>query len=283
MARPKKQGLDYFPFDVDTFEDEKIEAISGEFGIKGEIITIRLLCAIYRQGYFTMWSDQLKYKIARRTNLSPELVNDVILRLVRWNFFNKDLFDSMKVLTSKGIQTRWKEATRKRVRKGENLEFFLLNDVSGAETTPKTEFRTEETPQSKVKESKVIIRDKLMAYFGFNEQSNFDKLRDTSQFVNILTSTNQIDRFELEFQSYQEFKKISEQTIHSFSKFLGTVGEKYLDGAWNAENWTKKLEDERNRKSPNKKNRSSLQANSPDGSNSGKAEKTKKVYSATSF
>ena len=34
MARPNKEGLDYFPFDVDFFSDEKIGSISGEFGIK---------------------------------------------------------------------------------------------------------------------------------------------------------------------------------------------------------------------------------------------------------
>ena len=38
MARPVKDGLDYFPLDVDVFEDEKIEAIAGEFGLKGEDI-----------------------------------------------------------------------------------------------------------------------------------------------------------------------------------------------------------------------------------------------------
>lgn len=42
MARPNKMGLDYFPFDVDFFNDEKIVAISGEFGIKGEIVVIKL-------------------------------------------------------------------------------------------------------------------------------------------------------------------------------------------------------------------------------------------------
>ena len=52
MARPNKTGLDYFPFDIDFFDDEKIMAISGEFGIKGEITTVKLLCAIYRNGYF---------------------------------------------------------------------------------------------------------------------------------------------------------------------------------------------------------------------------------------
>lgn len=59
MARPNKMGLDYFPFDVDFFNDEKIVAISGEFGIKGEIVVIKLLCAIYRNGYFILWNDLL--------------------------------------------------------------------------------------------------------------------------------------------------------------------------------------------------------------------------------
>lgn len=54
MARPIKEGLDYFPLYVDIFEDEKIEAISGEFGIKGEIIVVKLLCAIYKKGYFIL-------------------------------------------------------------------------------------------------------------------------------------------------------------------------------------------------------------------------------------
>ena len=65
MARPNKMGLDYFPFDVDFFNDEKIVAISGEFGIKGEIVVIKLLCAIYRNGYFILWNDLLKFKLLR--------------------------------------------------------------------------------------------------------------------------------------------------------------------------------------------------------------------------
>ena len=55
MARPTKEGLDYFPLDVDVFEDEKIEAIAGEFGLKGEIAVIKLLCAIYKKGYFDFY------------------------------------------------------------------------------------------------------------------------------------------------------------------------------------------------------------------------------------
>ncbi len=63
MARPTKDGLDYFPLDVDIFEDEKIEAIAGEFGIKGELAVIKLLCAVYKKGYFCLIGLKIKLKM----------------------------------------------------------------------------------------------------------------------------------------------------------------------------------------------------------------------------
>ena len=63
MARPIKAGLDYFPFDVDFFSDEKIVVIAGEYGLKGELTAIKLLCAVYRNGYFAEWSKTLKYNL----------------------------------------------------------------------------------------------------------------------------------------------------------------------------------------------------------------------------
>lgn len=120
MARPEEKGLKYYPFDVDFFNDEKIEAISGEFGIKGEIVAVRLLCAIYRNGYFIEWSDLYKMKFLRNLpGISSDLLDTIILRLVKWGFFDKDLFNSAKVLTSRGIQRRYFEAIRRRKQSGE--------------------------------------------------------------------------------------------------------------------------------------------------------------------
>lgn len=156
MARPTKKGIDYFSFDVDFFEDEKIEPISGEFGLKGEMIVIRLLCAVYRNGYFAVWNEQLKMTLANRCKVSFELIQQVIDRLVKWGFFDEHLFISAKILTSKGIQRRFKEATRKRKYKYEELEFWLVfdeNGVSSANNSPQKEFLPPITTQSKVKES----------------------------------------------------------------------------------------------------------------------------------
>ena len=157
MARPLKQGIDYFSFDVDFFEDEKIEPISGEFGIKGEIIVIRLLCAVYRNGYFAMWNEQLKMTLANRCKVSSDLIEQVVSRLVKWGFVDESLFNSAKIITSKGIQKRFQEATRKRKYDYSSLDYWLLEakkHVSSADNPRIEEFIPPKTPQSKVKESK---------------------------------------------------------------------------------------------------------------------------------
>ena len=127
MARPKKTGLDYFPFDVDFFNDEKIIAIAGEFGLKGEIATIKLLCAVYRNGYFIEWNEMFRLKMVRLLpGVSVDLLEQIVKRLVRWEFFDKNLFYSANILTSKGIQKRYFEAVKRRCN-NDNLPFLLHN------------------------------------------------------------------------------------------------------------------------------------------------------------
>lgn len=171
MARPIKQGLDYFSFDVDFFSDEKISAIRGEFGIKGEIVVIKLLCAIYRNGYFALWSDVFKYGLLNQLpSISEGLLCNIVRRLVEWGFFEKTLFDSANILTSKGIQRRYFEVYRNRLRRrqqgGNDLQYWLLSEekednesydgVMTRQNPVKTQFCRVKTPQSKVNESKVI-------------------------------------------------------------------------------------------------------------------------------
>lgn len=155
MARPKKTGLDYFPFDVDFFNDEKIEAISGEFGIKGEIVAIKLLAAIYRNGYFIEWSEMLQMKMLKTLpSISKELLTEIVQRLVRWNFFDEELFNSDNVLTSRGIQRRYFEAM-KRNSLSDSLPFLIVSATETHINVTETHINAAKTPQSKEKESKV--------------------------------------------------------------------------------------------------------------------------------
>jgi hypothetical protein len=162
MARTNKIGIDYFPFDVDFFNDEKIEFTSARFGIKGEIIAIRLLCKIYRNGYFTEWNEDESTLLAKRAGdgMTPSLVSEIVNELIKRGFFNKSLLDRFKILTSKGIQTRYFEAT-KRYKQVDVIRDFLLVDVSKMENVSINKINVninpnddDTNPQKKRKESK---------------------------------------------------------------------------------------------------------------------------------
>jgi hypothetical protein len=129
MARTIKTGLNYFPFDVDFFNDDKIELVSSEFGMKGEIIAIRLLCHIYRNGYYYSWGKDESLLFAKRVGngLTGALVEEVVIGLVKRSFFEKGVFDRFKILTSRGIQRRYIEA-KDRSKTIEIIKEFSLID-----------------------------------------------------------------------------------------------------------------------------------------------------------
>ena len=67
MARPQRMGLDYFPLDVDFFEDDRIALIDYEHGAVGVMVYLRLLCVIYRtSGYYCRFDETMAALTARR-------------------------------------------------------------------------------------------------------------------------------------------------------------------------------------------------------------------------
>ena len=161
MAVRQKTGLDYFSLSVNFFVDEKIEHLSARFGHKGELITVKLLCKIYTNGYYTNWKDDDSTLFAKRAgDFTPTLVNDIVLELVRRGFFDKSLLDSFGILTSKGIQSRYLEAAARR-KKVDIREEFLLVDATEYDNVNILPRNVNISPpnadilqQSKVKESK---------------------------------------------------------------------------------------------------------------------------------
>jgi DnaD/phage-associated family protein len=126
----QKAGLDYYSFDVDFFQDEKIQFISARFGTKGEAITIRLLCKIYRNGYFAEWNNDIALLFAKGVGdgCRDSCVNDVVYELLKRGFFEKSIFDKFSILTSRGIQKRYFEAASRR-RRVEYIPELMLCDT----------------------------------------------------------------------------------------------------------------------------------------------------------
>ena len=113
--RPHKQGLDYYPLSVDFFQDDCIKAISSEFGIRSEIVIIKVILLIFQRGYYLNWNKDEKLKLlASLPGVSINYIEQIVQRLVKWDFFNSELFEQKKVLTSTVIQTLYFKHTRRR-------------------------------------------------------------------------------------------------------------------------------------------------------------------------
>lgn len=127
MARPIKEGLEYFPLDCDIDQDDKIALIEAAHGIKGFGIVIKLLMKIYNNSYFYEWTEKEQLLFSKRVNVDINEVNVVINDLIKWDFFDKQMFESLKILTSTGIQRRYLEAVGRR-QKAKILKKHLLLD-----------------------------------------------------------------------------------------------------------------------------------------------------------
>jgi Domain of unknown function (DUF4373) len=185
MARPIKGGLDYFPMDVDFFEDDKIQLIDSEFGEKGVLIAIRLLSKIYKEnGYYYQWGydECLLFSRNAGKGIVPSLVGEVLNGLIRRSFFDKGVFEKFKILTSNGIQKRFLEAKKR----SENLvliqDILLINTEMPVNVTltrlnaTLTADNVHIGTQSKVKESKgkesIHTQEQILLFKSFSEWLN---------------------------------------------------------------------------------------------------------------
>ena len=128
MARPVKEGLEYFPLDCDIDQDDKVALIEAQHGVKGFGVVIKLLMKIYKNGYFYEWTEKEQLLFSKRVNVDINEVNVIINDLIKWNFFNEELFRSKKILTSNGIQKRYLAAVGRRQKVKILKEYLLLDD-----------------------------------------------------------------------------------------------------------------------------------------------------------
>jgi len=168
LARPQKTGLEYFPLDVDIDQDDKIQLIEARFGITGFAIIIKLFMKIYKEGYYYKWTEKEQLLFSKRINVDINLVNDVINECIKWGLFDSTLYEKYKILTSKGIQRRYLEATSRRKQvelieeyclidpsKYSNVVFVSINSVNVNNNPQLDKVNDDIGTQSKVKESKV--------------------------------------------------------------------------------------------------------------------------------
>jgi DnaD/phage-associated family protein len=170
VARPRKEGMDYFPHDTDAANDEKIEALRSLFGNDGYAFYFILLERIYRtnEAELDISKPILLAPIASKIGVGKEVFAEMLEASFEVGLFDKEEYEKRKVITSSGIKSRFSEVNsmRKRWRKSKendgNKEVF--HGENSAENGVENEFSTEktgeETPESKVKQSKANEKEK---------------------------------------------------------------------------------------------------------------------------
>ena len=134
MARPCKQGIDYFSLDV--ILDDKFELFEAEFGLQGFGFIIKLFQKIYEaNGYFYKWSEDEKLLFSKKVDVDIDLINDYINSAMKRGIFNQNIYDKYQVLTSKGVQKRFLEASKRRKRIEIIKEYFLIDITSNPDYT----------------------------------------------------------------------------------------------------------------------------------------------------
>lgn len=152
MARPIKQGMDYFPHDTDAASDEKVEALRILYGNDGYAFYFILLERIYRTSSFELdVSDaETRQILARKVEVTPQKFEDMLATALKRGCFDRLAYDERGVVTSNGIKKRAAEVVGKR----QKMALTYAKRVSSAETPQET---PPETRQRKVKESKEIL------------------------------------------------------------------------------------------------------------------------------
>ncbi|KEH89126.1 damage-indicible protein DnaD [Clostridium novyi A str. BKT29909] len=153
MARPKKTGLDYFPLDV--YLDDKFKFVEIKFKLEGFAIVIKLLQKIYANGYYIEWGEDEELLFTDDIRAELNTVREVVKECLKRDIFSKTMYDKYKVLTSRGIQKRYMEATKKRTSVTIDKQLDLVSEEKTTVSEEKTPVNSTESTQSKVKESKV--------------------------------------------------------------------------------------------------------------------------------
>lgn len=133
MARPLKSGIDYFPLDCNFMKDIKVRKILRACGPGAIAVIVNLLCTIYQgDGYYMLWDEDTGFLIADDVGVKESFVHEVVKTAVQVDFFHAGMFDVQGILTSAGIQRRYKEATARRNDNSLIADYNLLsNELSG--------------------------------------------------------------------------------------------------------------------------------------------------------
>ena len=204
MARPRKEGLDYFPHDTDAVADEKIDAMRALYGNDGYAFYFILLerCYSTAAGEFDLSKPAIFVSVVKKIMVSEERFLEMLDTAFDIELFDRQAWEERKVITSNGVrkrvekvdEERYKNRLKKSKKKASASENPEKTPLKSKEENSFTEVlpseNPEKTPESKVKKSKVNKNIYINAREG--EQEIFALYENEVKAINSQTEQEQL-------------------------------------------------------------------------------------------
>jgi hypothetical protein len=136
--------------------DQKVRAVMMRYGGQGFGALVYLWQNCYDNGYYLETDDIMIENISLTIHADAEWLLELIGYCCKWSIFNAELWESDRVLTSTGIQKRYREAAKRR--SGFCIRKYDLSGVSVDENSVNVynnPVNVDKSTQSKVNKSKV--------------------------------------------------------------------------------------------------------------------------------
>lgn len=233
MARPLKQGIDYFPLSVDFLRDIKVRKIKRACGSTTVEILLCLLGNIYREtGYYIGWDEDTMFLVADEVGAKEGLVEEIVYKALQVGFFDQEKFQRYKILTSRGIQKRYLEATKKR-KEVVISDIYFINDTLKEEETPVNGVDNEQSKVNKSKGKKRKENKTKEPVFPLSKPS-VPARHKYGEYKNVLLSDEELEKLQ------QEFPNDWQQRIERVSEYCASQGKSYKNYLATIRNWAKR-------------------------------------------
>ena len=152
-------GINYFPVGVNFMEENAMEVIEAKYGIKGSAIVLKLLCKIYKEGYFIRWDEEQCLIFANKAGREVQAaeVQGIIEILFIKGIMDKNSYLENGILTSENIQKVWMAATKRRKRELSELPYLMVKTEKENGKPDNTSAQQEIEQPKPLKEGKVAV------------------------------------------------------------------------------------------------------------------------------
>lgn len=209
VARPIKEGLDFFSTNVTYFNDMKIKRLIRNKGSRAVGVLLNIYTKVFETSYYAEFNDDLSFIISDELREDEAFVNSVVIELAELSVIDKDVLLQYGIITSDVIQDMYFTAIVRRKEATLISELMLRNPAqyfdSNKESDPKIEMISIETANSS---RKINVDNNLVHVRNVLTQNSSNKINvnaketvnsfgalsvDSKEFINVNSNSINVD------------------------------------------------------------------------------------------